>query len=799
MMNTFMFLTTFILVLPFTVRGQNPITTGEIYDGTPRDIASGNDVLYLAQGRYLALLDPQTGLRIRNHRQEPYEEQLVAVEFDNKTNLLFVATEWHIHIYDENSNKIKIWQNDRVKSISDFKFIEQDQVIVAILSDEVAIIDYAQAEPSTISVFSTPPGILFFNRIHIADTRNGQMAYLTGAIAGQQIRGVNGLIIVKLDSDNGYASPIVYPVFWNPVTHYSSVMASVLNVQVLENYDNQFTYAFSACGNMGQLTVLDVTDPSSVRVVTRKVLAENFGVYNVLLDDDTSRLFVASTNILHALDINTLEVKGSINAGFFDSGDRDMVLYRNGPNKTLWTATHFSVDYVINAVDVTSNQLNHPVRQWWISSSDGAVGVPRWNSVYLPTFGGIVRYDVSDETNPIAVNESYQPAGGTIEHIDIIYPDPQNLDQALLLTAPGNGGVQYWQVSSSNPNPGRPTKVVQKPAQWGNAPVYQNDVGHFRKDGTNYFLADLANRTTHEIALQIYNTSTGQWINVIAKNDQLKSNSHSIAVHGEYAFVTCFGGFFVVDLSSLPLSASITDIVINDWNNDNKPDNVAAIVISPNGNNIFIAHDPGVVQSYAFDKSSGKVSGPLDQLYGENISGSTSRGRYFGALDRLYIAGRGGNIMEIDAKDPYNLRLISVWNNGAYRGEMQDCRIYNFGSGPSFLAVKNNEGFAIVKITGVTAIGPNVTNSLADIHLGQNFPNPLDDETVISWKSVTGGHTILQVYDITGRKVKTLVDNYKHPGSYELNFYSETLPSGVYYYQLQIGNLRTSKKMLIMK
>jgi hypothetical protein len=375
-----------------------------------------------------------------------------------------------------------------------------------------------------------------------------------------------------------------------------------------------------------------------------------------------------------------------------------MALFVGDRKKQVWTATNWSVDYVINAVDVTTDRPVRAIAQWWISSSDGAVAVPEWNSVYLPTFGGVVRYDVSDLSHPVAVHESYQPARGfTIEHIDLMYPDPDDLDHALLLTAPGSGGIQYWPVSRVHPNPGPPTLVRRKPESWGDDPVYQNDVGHFRKDGVNYLLADLANRSTNEVALQIYNTSTGEWINVIERSDQLRANGHSILVHDEYAFVTCNGGFFVVDLSQLPHTATITDVVVNDWNDDGKPDQTNGIMISPRGEYLFIAHDPGVVQSFAFDAGTGTVSGPLDKLYGEGITGCTNRGRYFCQLDRLYIAARGGNILEIDARDPHNLALLSVWNNGAYRGEMQDCRIYDFGDGPRILAVKNNEGFAILK------------------------------------------------------------------------------------------------------
>lgn len=49
--------------------------------------------------------------------------------------------------------------------------------------------------------------------------------------------------------------------------------------------------------------------------------------------------------------------------------------------------------------------------------------------------------------------------------------------------------------------------------------------------------------------------------------------------------------------------------------------------------------------------------------------------------------------MEIDATEFFNLQLLSVWNNGAYRDEMQDSHIYDFGNGLRVLVVKNNETF----------------------------------------------------------------------------------------------------------
>jgi len=779
--------------------GQGLITTGEIYDGTPRDIVAGNNILYLAQGRHLALLDPATGLRTGNYTSSPYSEQLVAVEFDSSTNQLFVATENRIYIYNHNSNTHKIWESPASEKIIDFKIIPADTKIIALFSDTVKVIGYSGNQPTVVSSFSVPAGISFYGKIYIANTRNGYMAYLSGAITANLARGVHGLVIANLNSANGYVSPFVYPSFWNPVTHYSSMSASVLNVQVVENYGGQYTYAFVACGTAGQLTVLDVTNPASISWVMKKDLSVGNAVFKVLTEKVSNRLFAASANILHILDMQNGNILGSVNTGFYDAGDRDMAYFVYNGNKFVWTATHEGVGYVINAVNVTNNQPVHSIQQWWISSSDGGVAVPKWNSVYLPTFGGLVRYDISDLNSPVAVDASYRPANGIIEHIELFYPDTNDLTKALLLTALGSGGIRVFPISQSNPNPGPPQVFAQKPAQWGNDPVYQNDVAYFRKGGVNYYLADLSNQKTNENALQIYNTSTGNWINVIEQSASLSSLTKTVRVWGNFAFVTCTGGFFVVDLSNLPVSAGITDVVVNDWDNNGIPDNVASLVVSDDGNYIYIAHRPGVVQSYQFNAVTGTVTGPLDILSGTDISGATSPGgSYYAPLNSVYFPGDDGGIMEIDVSNPSNLSLRSKWNNGGYFGEMQDCKIYHFGNEPYVLAIKNNEGFAILKIDNTTSISNNSFQSEYKL-LIKNYPNPFNAYTNIIWKSLLSGHTTLNIFDIFGRKVKTLVDEFKPQGEYNVNFDSKELPSGTYFYQLSLGNLITTKKMIIMK
>ena len=83
--------------------------------------------------------------------------------------------------------------------------------------------------------------------------------------------------------------------------------------------------------------------------------------------------------------------------------------------------------------------------------------------------------------------------------------------------------------------------------------------------------------------------------------------------------------------------------------------------------------------------------------------------------------------------------------------------------------------------------------------LFQNYPNPFNPATVISWQLAIGGYTTLKVYDVLGREVTTLVDEYKPAGSYKINFDASRLASGLYIYDIKSGGNRIAKKMTLVK
>jgi hypothetical protein len=86
-----------------------------------------------------------------------------------------------------------------------------------------------------------------------------------------------------------------------------------------------------------------------------------------------------------------------------------------------------------------------------------------------------------------------------------------------------------------------------------------------------------------------------------------------------------------------------------------------------------------------------------------------------------------------------------------------------------------------------------------DYILYQNYPNPFNPTTTIRYELPQAGQVTIEVFDILGQKVKTILNEFKNAGRYETVFSSAGLASGVYIYQLRVNNFITSKKMLLVK
>ncbi len=83
--------------------------------------------------------------------------------------------------------------------------------------------------------------------------------------------------------------------------------------------------------------------------------------------------------------------------------------------------------------------------------------------------------------------------------------------------------------------------------------------------------------------------------------------------------------------------------------------------------------------------------------------------------------------------------------------------------------------------------------------LGQNHPNPFNPVTTITYRLIKDINVRLEIYDLTGRKVATLVDQFQPRGQYSVEWNGADMASGVYFYRFTAGSFNDMKRMILLK
>ena len=86
-----------------------------------------------------------------------------------------------------------------------------------------------------------------------------------------------------------------------------------------------------------------------------------------------------------------------------------------------------------------------------------------------------------------------------------------------------------------------------------------------------------------------------------------------------------------------------------------------------------------------------------------------------------------------------------------------------------------------------------------EYNLSQNYPNPFNPSTTIEFTIPQSSNVNLVVYDMQGREITTLVNEYRGTGTYIVNWNASSYSSGVYFYKLAAGNFIQTKKMILSK
>ncbi len=126
--------------------------------------------------------------------------------------------------------------------------------------------------------------------------------------------------------------------------------------------------------------------------------------------------------------------------------------------------------------------------------------------------------------------------------------------------------------------------------------------------------------------------------------------------------------------------------------------------------------------------------------------------------------------------------------------------VFMFPSSGKIIGSDMSGGLFVIKIgnaiTGIT----NNQSIPSNYSLNQNYPNPFNPSTTIEYNIPKSSYVTLKVYDVLGRQVALLADEFKIAGSYKINYDAGRLSSGIYYYTLKTDNGYTeTKKMVLTK
>ena len=99
---------------------------------------------------------------------------------------------------------------------------------------------------------------------------------------------------------------------------------------------------------------------------------------------------------------------------------------------------------------------------------------------------------------------------------------------------------------------------------------------------------------------------------------------------------------------------------------------------------------------------------------------------------------------------------------------------------------------------------PNLNVPANNFILKDNYPNPFNQLTTISYELLADGIVNIVIYDLIGKKIKTLVSGFQTAGSKNVNWNAinnqgQPVSAGVYLYSIEAGDFRQTKKMILLK
>jgi hypothetical protein len=120
-------------------------------------------------------------------------------------------------------------------------------------------------------------------------------------------------------------------------------------------------------------------------------------------------------------------------------------------------------------------------------------------------------------------------------------------------------------------------------------------------------------------------------------------------------------------------------------------------------------------------------------------------------------------------------------------------------SGTVYAYAVAGDGSVIKLVDNLVGVNNGNTNTPSDYKLEQNYPNPFNPTTTINYSLPKASQVTLKIYDMLGNEVMAVVNEYKNAGNYSASVDASSLASGVYFYKMETGTFKESRKMIVVK
>ncbi len=107
--------------------------------------------------------------------------------------------------------------------------------------------------------------------------------------------------------------------------------------------------------------------------------------------------------------------------------------------------------------------------------------------------------------------------------------------------------------------------------------------------------------------------------------------------------------------------------------------------------------------------------------------------------------------------------------------------------------------FSVIEGPCQNLVGINNNSLPVKFELKQNYPNPFNPETKIGFSLPRGGNVKIVITNVSGEQVKELVNGVMPPGTHNISFNAAGLASGIYFYTMETGDFKETRKMLLIK